>query len=187
MDVERECSVCREEAPMFCRMCSLHYCPDHLCLHLNVAWETNTWTRRNDAGNIRNERISAGKTYGDEPRREVQDALSHPIPNTPKSLPAYTEAELQAQYNFYLSQARRIRVELERRCLSAEGASQSKQKLPYAWEQEQRNKPKYRKTLPKSATYAVGLLLNQMRAGTLRPDQIATRIAQMQALGAAKK
>src|SRR5271154_6244896 len=143
MEIERICSVCPEEAPMFCRMCNLHYCPDHLCLHLNVAWETNTWTRRNnsDSGGVRTPVLS-GHEFDDAGRDYIQDA--------PKSILSYTEAELQAQYNFYLSQARRIRVELERRCLPLAGASESKQKRPVPWEQRNQHKHKPRKTVPKS-------------------------------------
>src|SRR5277367_236330 len=164
MDIDRICSVCPEEAPMFCKMCSLHYCPDHLCLHLNVAWESNTWTRRNN---------SDSEGCGESNYRTEDDLdFEPPIQAAPKSILSYTETELQAQYNFYLSQARRIRVELERRCLPLEGAAQSKQKRPVSWERRECNKHKPRKAVPKSATHAVELLLNQMRLGGIRADQV---------------
>jgi hypothetical protein len=180
LDVDRKCSVCLEEAPMFCRMCNLHYCPDHLCLHLNVAWEENTWTRRNSSEQHDNDssRIREslhGTTYDEDTGFEVQA--------TPKPLPAYTEAQLQAQYNFYLSQARRIRIELERRCLPLSGAEEGAQKRPVSWERLHSDKRKPRKTLPKSTTYAVELLLNRLRSGALSLEDIRTGIgiAQMRA------
>src|SRR5271155_3620054 len=162
MDIDRICSVCPEEAPMFCKMCSLHYCPDHLCLHLNVAWESNTWTRRNNSDSSTS-RIPIKTDVLDE---GVAISLA------PKSILSYTEAELQAQYNFYLSQARRIRVELERRCLPLASPAESKQKRPVSWERRECNKHKPRKAVPKSATHAVELLLNQMRLGGIRAEQV---------------
>src|SRR5271154_585916 len=133
MDIDRICSVCPEEAPMFCKMCSLHYCPDHLCLHLNVAWESNTWTRRNNSDSE-----GCGRAeQSNEPDRNYEEPT---IPTAPRTILSYTEAELQAQYNFYLSQARRIRVELERRCLPLPGASDGKQKLPLPWEKRNQHK-----------------------------------------------
>src|SRR5271155_705656 len=141
MDIDRICSVCPEEAPMFCKMCSLHYCPDHLCLHLNVAWETNTWTRRNNSDSDSSRGLAES---GLQTEYEVRDVLQA----APKSILSYTETELQAQYNFYLSQARRIRVELERRCLPLAGASESKQKRKVPWNPLQHNKHKPRKAVP---------------------------------------
>src|SRR5271163_1492177 len=184
MDIDRICSVCPEEAPMFCRMCNLHYCPDHLCLHLNVAWETNTWTRRNNSDSEAAEPDSEGSGVFQQVHRERSyENSAATIQAATKSILSYTETELQAQYNFYLSQARRIRVELERRCLPLASPAESKQKRPVSWERRECNKHKPRKAVPKSATHAVELLLNQMRLGGIRADQVikGIEIAQMRA------
>jgi len=164
---------------MFCRMCNLHYCPDHLCLHLNVAWETNTWTSRNnnDGERLRNSDDSAKREYVDVQSSQWDEDSEPSIPNTPKSILTYTEPQLQAQYNFYLSQARRIRVELERRCLPLAGTPQSRPERTIPRNCTQYNKPKRRSTVPKSATYAVELLLNRIRAGTLSAEAIQQGIA----------
>src|SRR5271155_4893769 len=167
MDIDRICSVCLEEAPMFCKMCSLHYCPDHLCLHLNVAWESNTWTRRNNSDS-EGSRI----LYNDGVDAQSYEDSEPTIQAAPKSILSYTETELQAQYNFYLSQARRIRIELERRCLPLASPAEGKQKRPVSWERRECNKHKPRKAVPKSATHAVELLLNQMRLGGIRAEQV---------------
>ena len=167
---------------MFCKMCNLHYCPDHLCLHLNVAWESNTWTKRNSDDNQ-----GIGQGISSNTLREQYDEPNIDrgieIQIAPRSILSYTETELQAQYNFYLSQARRIRVELERRCLPLAGAPEGKQKRPVSWERRECNKHKPRKTVPKSAAHAVELLLNQMRLGGIRVDQVikGIEIAQMRA------
>ena len=161
---------------MFCRMCNLHYCPDHLYLHLNVAWETNTWTRRNnsDSEGVRTPVLSG---------HEFADVGGDYIQTAPKSILSYTEPELQAQYNFYLSQARRIRVELERRCLPLSGAPESGSKRTIPRSCAQYNKPKPRPTVPKSVTHAVELLLSGLRAGVLSTEAIkqGIELAQMRA------
>src|SRR5271163_2377981 len=180
MDIDRVCSVCPEEAPMFCRMCNLHYCPDHLCLHLNVAWENNTWTSRNN-----NDSEGSG-TRSEVCHVQSDNSSRDTIPHAPKSILSYTEAELQSQYNFYLSQARRIRVELERRCLPLAGTPQSTQKRTIPRSCAQYNKPKHRPAVPKSATHAVELLLSRMRAGTLSATDIQQGIAVAQMRAARK-
>lgn len=120
MNIDRNCTVCNEDAQFFCKMCSTHYCTEHLCLHLNVAWENNSWTKRNEREmdentRFRNRTDEEQIWSGDEDRSNERKPI---LPSNAKSVAAYTEAELQAQYNFYLSQARRIRNELERRALS---------------------------------------------------------------------
>lgn len=194
MEVERNCSVCQEEAPMFCRLCSTSYCPDHLCLHLNVAWETNTWTKRNSND-------SEGTRESDIPKSNSRNDASLDInsinstyletktdlPNPPKSILTYTEAQLQEQYNFYLSQARRIRTELERRAISLSGTSASGRDFHASFERHEPIRKKSNHKLPKSATYAYELLLGKLRSGHISVEQVAIGIAQMSALGAAKK
>ncbi len=186
MEVERICSVCAEEAPMFCRLCNLHYCPDHLCLHLNVAWETNTWTKRNN-NDSQGSRIPEKYAEAESSDCEFEHRERDAIPNTPKSLLSYTEAQLQAQYNFYLSQARRIRTELERRAvfIASVETSERRSNGSFAGIQHTHNKP--RRNLPRSATYAYEFLLDKLRQGHISADQVTKGIAQMSALVAAKK
>lgn len=188
MEVDRECSVCQEEAPMFCRMCNLHYCPDHLCLHLNVAWETNTWTKRNsnDSERIRNTDDTHIQEYVDVQSEQRNEEGCDLLQNPPKSILSYTETQLQEQYNFYLSQARRIRTELERRAVSLAGAP-SGEEFKNSWQIPHIPKPKSKRGLGKSATSNFELLLDKLRAGHISYEQIVTGIAQMSTLGAAKK
>lgn len=183
MEIDRYCSVCNSEAPMFCRMCSTHYCPDHLCLHLNVAWETNTWTRRNSSEQGYKAELEDECSGGGEVAESSVLDERVEIPNTAKSLLSYSEAELQAQYHFYTSQARRIRIELERRSLPSTGAEACKQRQYVPPKRAQLASQHRRKVLPKSATYHVELLLSRLRLGQISAGQIAAgiEIAQMRA------
>src|ERR1700690_1791150 len=124
MQVERTCITCNEEELMFCRMCNTHQCTEHLCLHLNVAWEGNSWTKRHerDYENKRSESHYSSENYDeyedDVGEQPAESSAAPEIPSAPKPLCAYSEAQLREQYTFYTSQARRIRIELERRSVS---------------------------------------------------------------------
>jgi len=176
MDIDRFCNVCKEDASYFCRMCSLHFCSEHLCLHLNVAWEANSWTHRNT------EDYDEDQGVREDGNGRFEQCVDEPIPrtdlqNTPKPLPAYTEAELQSQYKFYLSQARRIRTELERRAISLQSPEEAE-----VFQHLQRNKnrvlhSKRKRSLPISASRAVSVLLDSLRHGNISLEYIK---AQMQ-------
>lgn len=187
METDRECVVCKEDASYFCRMCSLHFCSEHLCLHLNVAWETNTWTHRNtenydediqeekqDVDNRRN-----GILGSDSGLRNILPDGDYVLQNTPKPLPAYSESELQAQYKFYLSQARRIRTELERRAISLESPEEREQRqllsrrTPY----DKPRRIRDARVLPKSLSKHIEVLLSGIGNGSISLEYIK---AQMQ-------
>lgn len=134
METDRYCNVCNDLASYFCRMCSTHYCAAHLCLHLSVAWESNSWTKRNER-EIEDEnktiRTLSGsiERYGqcDEECESLQKIYVNnrmDISHNAKSVATYSQAQLQAQLQFYMSQARRIRAELERRAVSLESVEE---------------------------------------------------------------
>jgi len=173
MDIERECSVCKEDASYFCRMCNLHYCVEHLCLHLNVAWENNTWTRRHENENCESRDVDAygaGLQTTTNSRDTIQDNA--------KSLPAYTEEELQTQINFYMSQARRIRAELARREVFAKNPSHLPQGFNFSRFKSDSNTTK---RYPKSKYNSVRLLSDQLRSGTINLAYVQNRLEYWQA------
>jgi len=175
MDIDRECSVCKELASYFCRMCSAHYCAEHLCLHLSVAWESNTWTNRNkgewdESTDVReNERSDSPTVYSQE--KAVRDLLPH----TPKLVGTYTETQLQASYQFYLSQARRVRTELERRAVLIEGALPRESKSVISFSRGNGSRSR-RKTFPASASKHIQVLQDNIRTGTISLEQVTARI-----------
>jgi hypothetical protein len=178
---------------MFCRMCNLHYCVEHLCLHLNVAWEGNSWTKRHER-DYENQRSSTQNTsediYGDEVEYDTTaNSLPEPqVQRTAKPLCAYSEAQLREQYNFYTSQARRIRIELERRSLPATdllGHKPRSQPFLPRHDNAARRKPRNTR-LGSSATSAYELLLSRIGTGSISVEQVITKLTHMQAQNDAK-
>lgn len=112
------CSICQDDSGFyFCRICSQHYCAEHLCLHLNTAWEDSTWSsREQESGELR-----YGLSIGGETSLETSKAKAIPSPLNPRTLPSIPEKQLQNMLDFYATQARRIRAELERRSISISG------------------------------------------------------------------
>jgi hypothetical protein len=188
MQVERTCITCNEDAALFCRLCATNQCYDHMCLHLSVAHSDNTWTKRHER-DYEDQRSSTQNTsediYGDEVEYDTTaDSLPEPqVQPTAKPLCAYSEAQLREQYNFYTSQARRIRIELDRRSLPAEGITGCKSAQRSFL--QRRNTTAHRKprntNLGKSATYSYELLLGKIRAGDLTPEQLITKLTHMRA------
>ena len=177
MDIDRFCNVCKEDASYFCRMCSLHFCSEHLCLHLNVAWEANSWTHRNTENY--DEDNGVREDGNDRFEQCLDESISRTdIQNNAKPLPAYTEAELQSQYKFYLSQARRIRTELERRAISLESPEEREQRESNALKIRS-NKPfiqKKSRTVSKSISSHIGVLLHSLRHGNISLEYIKAQI-----------
>jgi hypothetical protein len=179
---ERTCITCNEEALMFCRMCSTHQCTEHLCLHLNVAWEQNSWTKRHEREyeNQRSKSNNAGETiYGDEV--ELADVADEPetarvLSSTPKPLCAYSEAQLRGQYNFYTSQARRIRIELERRTIPTEGVLECGRKQSKTLQRRDVSQFRRKSPLGKSATSSYELLLSKLRSGSISLEYIQSKL-----------
>lgn len=117
METDRYCTVCNDLASYFCRLCSTHYCAAHLCLHLSVAWESNSWTKRNEK-EIDNENTRSRES--ESVQLENSENATAAISSNAKSVATYSQTQLQAQLQFYMSQARRIRAELERRAVFIE-------------------------------------------------------------------
>jgi hypothetical protein len=186
MQVERTCITCNEEALMFCRMCNTHQCTEHLCLHLNVAWEGNSWTKRHER-DYEDQRSSTQNTsediYGDEVECDTtaNSLPEHQVQPTAKPLCAYSEAQLREQYHFYTSQAKRIRIELERRSLPAEGLLPSG-RVKYNAPQARKLPGRQRSvSLGRGATCSYELLLSKIRAGDLSVEDIITKLTHMRA------
>ncbi len=177
MEIDRECCVCKEDASYFCRLCATHQCAEHLCLHLNVAWETNTWAHRNK------ENYDEDSGVREDGHGRFEQCLDEPVPrtdlqNTPKPLPAYTEAELQTQYKFYITQARRIRIELERRAVSLESPEEnaSRQLLSQrSWKLSARAHIRPR-VFPRSLSKHVEVLLSAIREHRISIEQASACI-----------
>lgn len=173
MEIDRYCCVCNEDASYFCRMCATHQCAQHLCLHLNVAWETNTWTRRNsnDDTGVREVCECDGICDDGDFSRDI-------LPSTPKPLPAYTETELQSQYKFYLTQARRIRTELERRAVSLESPEESASRELLSQRSRKHSPRAYvrERVLQRSISKHVEVLLSNLRSGNIKVEQISACI-----------
>ncbi len=184
MQVERTCITCNEEALMFCRMCNTHQCTEHLCLHLNVAWEGNSWTKRHERDyeiQTSGADNSDAEEYGDEGEATIPEPYQVQV--APKPLCAYSEAQLREQYNFYTSQARRIRIELERRSLPASspvGCKSSQRSFLPRHNNAPQRKPR-NTNLGKSATHSYELLLDRIRTGSLTPEQLITKLTHMRA------
>jgi len=186
MLVDRYCSICQEEANLHCRMCCKHYCFDHMCHHLQVAHEDNSYTIRlqnerdlDEDKSIQtinsNEHVSFPFGHNSLPASNIQaDAKS---PST------YTEAELQEQLEYHRSQARRIRNELERRALFASGVVPHDH-LGCKTDWDSYSKRKYnnvstrsnRSRLPKSISSAIQILSNNLRYGAISVEQIKAQI-----------
>jgi hypothetical protein len=171
---------------MFCRMCNTHQCTEHLCLHLNVAWEGNSWTKRHER-DYENQRSPTQNTssniYGDEVEYDTTaNSLPEPqVQPTAKPLCAYSEAQLREQYEFYTSQARRIRIELERRSLPASSPMEGGRKRQYVSPRMDVPKPKSRTSLGKGAAYSRDVLLSKIRSGDLTLEQLITKLTHMRA------
>lgn len=179
----RPCSVCGDEGMYFCRMCSVAYCCEHLCLHLSVAWEENSWTKRNsqeEECSDEREEISNGNVadYGNVlperyPNQPVTSRHSSLFSNE-KALPSYSETQLKSALEFYRGQARRINRELERRALPLAGS------FPIEQGQLLARKPvKHRVTkrcgvtkIPKPIQNAFEVFANLMRTGRITPDEL---------------
>ena len=169
---------------MFCRMCNTHQCTEHLCLHLNVAWEQNSWTKRHERElheyQTSESDISSEASSWDEEtdtNSPPESTTAPPLPSTPKPLCAYSEAQLREQYHFYTTQARRIRIELERRTLPASGAvgASTKQRtlLP---RRDSATPVAGKRSLGKGATASYELLLSRLRTGSITLDYIQSKL-----------
>jgi hypothetical protein len=173
MVIDRFCSVCNEDANYFCRMCSRHYCAEHLCLHLNVAWENNSWTRRNDNENIEIRRGIYSLQFSSEESDEVPCLEKNKdtkitIPTNAKSVATYSIPELEEQLRHYIVQARRIRAELERRSISIESLADSESRRLYS--QSKRKPP--RRGYARGVSRSIEILCSALRTGTLSLDAI---------------
>ena len=157
----RPCIVCNDEGLYFCRVCSSSYCFEHLCLHLSVAQESNSWTNRNNS---------------EEPHEPEAPAVGNE-----KALTSYTEEQLKSALNFYTSQSRAVRRELERRSLPISGA--------FTLEDERFNSPRnsYKRKLnpgkpklSKRAVEAQKVLIDALRANHISLEQMAVFLQQQE-------
>lgn len=169
MNIDRTCHVCNEDASYYCKMCLLHFCSEHLCLHLNVAWENNSWTKRNQEAGDKYDHRDVGSIQASCVENEFQK--SNLLSDNAKSLPSYSEEELQQQLNFYMYQARRIKHELARRALFDPSALLLK---PNSYGPRQKRLRVQGRT--KSISNAVDILLSELRAGNLSAADISTKL-----------
>ena len=172
------CSICQDDSGFyFCRLCSTRYCAEHLCLHLSVAWESNTWSSREQ------ERESAGVLkYGintgnpDSQETSEQDSSANPtISQTPNSrtLPSFTEEQLQNMLDFYVLQARRIRAELERRAICISGVASEYDRLRQGSGYTRTRKAvRNRSVGDRKLSKVVELFARNVRAGKMTLEQI---------------
>ena len=183
MQVERTCITCGDDAALFCRLCATNQCYNHMCLHLSVAHSNNTWTKRHerDYEDQRSEQSISSTGYDESEDGEhvvpPESTRAPPIPSTPKPLCAYSEAQLREQYHFYTTQARRIRVELERRTLHASGTMDGRAtRSPILPRPEHSKRSRRNSQLGKGATASYELLLSRLRAGNITLDYIQSKL-----------
>lgn len=163
--METKCLVCADEGLYFCRICSLYYCCEHLCSHLSVAWESNTWSTR--------ENFNANNTRSGSIREQEADQHTRTtIQNNAKSLPACSEAELQESLDYYRFQIRRIRAELERRSLLVPGLYVGGSGYTANFNTTHRRKPRNRRLDNKGYNATVQLLCNLVRKGSFTVEQV---------------
>ena len=172
IEVERSCNVCNEEASLFCRMCKQHCCWEHLCSHLAVAHEDNSYTQRlGDDLDYKNEK--SRNLHGDEETELLSSSeVSNILPSDNRTIQSYSQAELQERYDYYRSQTRRIRAELERRALFDSGAIPNEHLSSAYYKEKLQRVQQRRKVLPKSASSAVSLLSDRLRSGQVSVEYI---------------
>lgn len=178
VEVERSCNVCNEEASLFCRMCKQHCCWEHLCSHLAIAHEDNTYTQRlGDA--YEDSAIRDGNTEQESPTSFNSTFNGENIlPLTKQTIQSYSETELHRAYDYHRAQTRRIRAELERRALFDSGVVPTIHLSGSYYEKElRRNSIRARsRSLGKGASASFDLLLNQLRKGYVSLEYIKCKL-----------
>ena len=171
---------CFELANYHCKLCSAVFCSEHLCSHLSVAWESNTWTSRNTP-----QFQSQGDEYDNKTVRTERDRKFENEPAISSdaiSLESYSIPELQEKYNLYLSLAREFRDELEKR--EVFGSSLPTSYLPpfYAPRESRKlqNIPIQSRTRPKVLSKKllsrIELLANSIRDGTISFAEVEAKL-----------
>jgi hypothetical protein len=172
MEIDRVCNVCNEEASLFCRMCKQHCCWEHLCSHLAVAHEDNSYTQRLGDDFNENERSDEKRSLG-IPRDNLETAQgTNLLPHDNRTIQSYSQAELQERYDYHRSQTRRIKAELERRALFDSGAIPNEHLSSAYYKEKLQRVQQRRKILPKSASSAVSLLSDRLRSGQVSVEYI---------------
>lgn len=192
---EPSCSICPDDGLYFCRICATRYCCEHLCSHLAVAWESNSWTQRS-AREIKEQYESeAVDDIGVRVSTEETPSNGERLGNRPAHAPQPFEVqisesllrtcsthELRARYNYYLDAARAYRNELERREVFASGNPSD---AFLGFNERGRNSGVRAKSglrgtvqvpsgrVPKSASRAVEILSRAIRTGCLSVEDVA--------------
>lgn len=173
MVVERECIVCKEDALYYCRMCLSHFCVEHLCMHLSVAQEENSYTNREIKDESKASRNASYAATISNPNSFSDDAVSDDL----QSLESYSEEKLRELYYIYSNATRRIRFELESRALSTQS---SEEKFIF---QQVSKRNKVQKSMARrmptpgiSARRAVYILSNNLREGNISIEYIIARM-----------
>jgi hypothetical protein len=183
---EPPCSVCSDDGLYFCRICSTHFCAEHTCSHLSVAWESNSWTRRNadETGILR--RTSKVQTDAEDVSADNTIQTQGLLSFDEQTLRAHSTQFLREQYNLYLDTARAIRNELERREVFATGKPSVLAGLAFEHERganilrrQKRSNPVQVRSgrVSKSASASIEILSRALRANCISVEQIAAIFA----------
>jgi hypothetical protein len=185
MEIDRFCA-CGEEANCYCKLCTQWYCWEHHCHHLQVAHESNSYSIRLDREIDENQTIrecviqterssSNGNVFNRSGSAEKSLLLS-----TLQPLGSYSEQELQELHDYYRTQARRVRNELERRALFDSGVTPTdfgsyflkQQRVRQNISRNGRNSNNRTFKQSKSLQTAQQTLLDSVRSGILSLAQI---------------
>lgn len=178
------CSICSDDSGFyFCRLCCSHYCAEHLCLHLNTAWEDSTWSsREQESGELRYglntglEETIRGNDILDKYQEEASSKAktsSIPSPLNPRTLPSISEKQLQNMLDFYATQARRIRAELERRSISISGLDSEYERIRQGFSYTtKRSSVRNQNARNRNISKIVELFSRNVREGKMSIEQI---------------